>query len=82
MENKNIKTTPGMQPPANAYDDGNIPSEDLPQNKPAFSIFRINCIQTGLPYRLPQNLRQPVHNALSSFSQYFYKESIFCYIWQ
>ena len=37
MENeKNLKnqinTTPNSQPPANDYDDGNIPQEDLPQD--------------------------------------------------
>lgn len=29
---KKINTTPNGQPPADSYDDGNIPSEDLPQD--------------------------------------------------
>lgn len=32
MEKSKIKTTPNNQPPANQYDDGNIPSTDLPQD--------------------------------------------------
>lgn len=32
MENSKIKTTPYNQRPANDYDDGNIPSVDLPQD--------------------------------------------------
>lgn len=31
-EKKKITTTPGDQSPANAYDDGNIPNVDLPQD--------------------------------------------------
>ncbi len=31
-KDKHIETTPHGQKPANLYDDGNIPSEDLPQN--------------------------------------------------
>lgn len=34
MEEKEITTTPGGQAPANLYDDGNIPKEDLPQSPP------------------------------------------------
>ncbi len=32
MENQKF-TTPNGQKPANIYDDGNIPKEDLPQSK-------------------------------------------------
>lgn len=32
MKKDKITTTPNGQPPANQYDDGNIPPEDLPQN--------------------------------------------------
>lgn len=31
-DNPKIETTPNGQKPANLYDDGNIPKEDLPQN--------------------------------------------------
>lgn len=31
-KDSSIKTTPEGQRPANAYDDGNIPQVDLPQN--------------------------------------------------
>ena len=30
MKKEKIETTPNGQRPANAYDDGNIPSEDFP----------------------------------------------------
>lgn len=32
MKNEKINTTPNGQKPANLYDDGNIPPEDLPIN--------------------------------------------------
>ena len=32
MEKEKLETTPNGQRPANAYDDGNIPSEDLPRD--------------------------------------------------
>lgn len=32
MEKEKLVTTPGGQQPANKYDDGNIPKEDLPQD--------------------------------------------------
>ncbi len=32
MEKEKINTTPGGQQPANLYDDGNFPKEDLPQD--------------------------------------------------
>ena len=31
-KDKHIETTPHGQKPANLYDDGNIPAEDLPQD--------------------------------------------------
>lgn len=32
MKEEKITTVPGGQQPANEYDDGNIPSEDLPRD--------------------------------------------------
>ena len=32
-EKEDILTTPNGLPPANSYDDGNIPREDLPQDR-------------------------------------------------
>lgn len=32
MEKENLKISPNGQSPANQYDDGNIPGEDLPMN--------------------------------------------------
>lgn len=32
MKEKNLSVYPNNQKPADAYDDGNIPSEDLPQD--------------------------------------------------
>lgn len=32
MEKEKLETTPNGQRPANAYDDRNIPSEDLPRD--------------------------------------------------
>ena len=32
MKKEKITTTPGGQQPADLYDDGNIPKEDLPKN--------------------------------------------------
>lgn len=31
-KDKHIETAPNGQPPADLYDDGNIPAEDLPQD--------------------------------------------------